>query len=173
MVYWQRLGRSAPLPSSFIGRAAAACCEAGSLCSPLYSAARAALEISSSVAAHWTQWNRLAASDASNSPAAGFWARPSCGHVSSSLNLLFQTRRRTRQDACKDVVYDSSHRSQTRRPILASGFYKLSHVASGQPDDADPSDAATSSAFSENRRASKDPGDARCGGGGAKERAVR
>ena len=36
----------------------------------------------------------------------------------------------------------------------------LSHVASGQPDDADPSEAATSSAFSENRRASKDPGDA-------------
>ena len=46
----------------------------------------------------------------------------------------------------------------------------LSHVASGQPDDADPSDAATSSAFSENRRASKDPGDASPvhGGGGGR-----
>ena len=52
-------------------------------------------------------------------------------------------------------------------PGLAGHLTKLSHVASGQPDDADPSDAATSSAFSENRRASKDPGDASpCHGGG-------
>ena len=94
---------------------------AGSLCSPLYSAARAALEISASVAALRIvadQSNRSNPADAGGAGILAGWAEP----LKQSAELVISKGRRTRPDACGDVVYDSSHRSRARRPVQVPFF---------------------------------------------------